>query len=97
MTAPQRGWFAARDDRGFKDDGARDGSLLNCQRNKIKNDGERRKMTNVDNPRPFSVSMSLKKRITAFGCLMIILQLMLFDYVVDADKNRQESPPVLTR
>jgi hypothetical protein len=54
-------------------------------------------MTNVDNPRPFSVSMSLKKRITAFGCLMIILQLMLFDYVVDADKNGQESPPVMTR
>ena len=44
-------------------------------------------MTTVENPRP--LNMSLKKRITLFGCLLIILQLMLFDYLVGVDKDGQ--------
>jgi hypothetical protein len=45
-------------------------------------------MTNIEKHRP--LIMSLKKRITLFGCLLIILQLMLFDYLVGVDKDGQE-------
>jgi len=89
VTALQQRRFAGRDARVFKDDCAKDGSFLNFQGYQtIKNDGDLRKMSDVEHPRPGS--MGVKMRVTLFGCLLVVLQLMLFDYLVGTEKNEQE-------
>ena len=88
-TVHEQGTSAGRDARGYQDDFARDGTSLNLlDAYKLKTRDERSALREGENTHFFRLQRStLKMWVTLFGCLMTILQLMLFDYVASADKD----------
>lgn len=88
-TLHGEGSSEGRDARGYQDDFARDGTSLNLlDAYKLKTRDERSTLKAGENTPFFRLQRStLKMWVTLFGCMLTILQLILFVYVAGADKD----------